>query len=52
MKVTINGKQYDGEEFYKSELSQALEDSQSDGYRPLFMPELIDQRTKNPNLKT
>ena len=51
MKVLIKDKQYEGKEFYNRNIAQALEDSQSNGYIPLFMPKLIDQRTQNPKSK-
>ena len=44
MKVKLNGKELEGNSFDNTNPAQALEDSQSDGYRPLFMPEVTDLR--------
>ena len=44
MKVKLNDKKYEGNTFYDSDRTLALENSQSDGYRPVFMNELADLR--------
>ncbi|MBI2672120.1 hypothetical protein HYX16_04255 [Candidatus Woesearchaeota archaeon] len=44
MKVNLYGKVIEGEQFYNSYLAIALKNSQSNGYKPLFMPGLIEAR--------
>ncbi len=44
MLVELNGKKYEGTHFYNTDRATALKDSQSDGYRPVFMNEFADLR--------
>ncbi len=38
-----------GKEFYNAKMNLALEDSQKDGYNPIFMPQLIDAKNEASN---
>ena len=46
MEVTLQDKNYEGKSFYNNELVKALEDSQEDNFRPVFMNEFADLRIK------
>lgn len=45
--VEIDCKKYEDKPFTNDNVEIALENSQSDNYRPLFMPRLVDQRIKS-----
>lgn len=51
MIVEIDGKKYESESERNDEIDIALENSQKDGFSALFMPKLIDLRTKYPENK-
>ena len=47
MLVNLNGKKYEGTPFYSRYRATALEESQSEGYRSVFMNELADLKNRS-----
>ncbi len=51
MKITLQGQDTESKIFYNNNLYESLSASQKDGYKPLFMPQIVDARI-NANAKS